>query len=523
MLEHVGRLVVRHRWLVVGCWSLVVVAGITVGGQVFGHLHDASGSASAESVRAMKILDSERTRRTDLLVVVSGRTSSGRPAAPSRPLVDGLAHRLRQVPFVTHVDSSQQMGAAGAMPASTQVLSLETRPTGDMMRKVNEVDTIRELAKSSVPDARVEVGGDLAVMRDQMATSEHDLVAGEVISLPLLLIALFFVFRGWRPALLPLGAAVATVTGALLALLAATRFVDVAGYAVDVAVLFGLALAVDYSLLMVSRFREQRASGRSVDDAVAGSVATSGRTIVFSALTVTVALAGLFLFGNPTFTSLAIGGIATVLVALAAGLTLTPALTAIWGSKIALPSVPVGETTGFFWHLARLVQRRPAVTAVLTSALLAAMALPFLGAHFSSGDYRVLPTSVESRRATDTMVKAFPAMSTEPIEVVIPHPPARAELSQYVRYLRSVPGVRVVTAQGTGASRIALVEVVPEGAAQGPVARKVVETVRSHRPHVPGAGHRFGSIAGRLRAPGDQPTSLRGGVDRADDDALVVP
>ena len=249
--------------------------------------------------------------------------------------------------------------------------------------------------------------------------------------------------------------------------------------------LFGLALAVDYSLLMVSRFREHRASGRSVGEAVEGSVTTSGRTIVFSALTVTAALTGLFLFGNPTFTSLAVGGIATVLVALAAGLTLTPALTAIWGPKIPLPAVPAAESTGFFWHLAHLVQRRAAVTAAVTSALLVAMALPFLGAHFSSGDYRVLPTSVESRRATDTMVKAFPAMSTEPIEVVVPHPPGRTELAQYVRSLRTVPGVRVVTRQGLGSSPIALVEVVPKGAAQGPLARRVVETVRAVHPGFP--------------------------------------
>src|SRR4051794_3739904 len=482
VLAHLGRLVVRYRWLVVGLWAVVLVAGVTVGGRVFSHLHDADGTASAESVRGMKVLDAERTRRTDLLVVVSSRTSSARPGQSS---VDALAHRLTGLPFVTRLETSQDMADSAAMRSNTVVLSLETRPTADMMRKVDEVDTVRRMARHTVPGARVEVAGDLAVMRDQMATSEHDLVAGEIVSLPLLLIALFFVFRGWRPALLPLGAALATVTGALLALLAATRFVDVAGDAVDVAVLFGLALAVDYSLLMVSRFREQRASGSSVEDAVVGSVATAGRTIVFSALTVTVALAGLFLFGNPTFTSLAIGGIATVLVALAAGLTLTPALTTVWGPKIAVRAARDGASTGFFWRVAHVVQRRPLVTAGLTSAVLVAMALPFLGAHFSSGDYRVLPTSVESRRATDTMVNAFPSMSTEPIEVVIPDAPARADLTGYVRFLRGVPGVRVVTLAGVGSSPVALVEVVPRGAAQGATARRVVEAVRSRHPGFP--------------------------------------
>jgi RND superfamily putative drug exporter len=171
-----------------------------------------------------------------------------------------------------------------------------------------------------------------------------------------------------------------------------------------------------------------------------------------------------------------------VLVALGAGLTLTPALTAIWGPKIAFSVDSAGDSTGFFRRLAQLVQRRPMVTAVLTSAVLASMALPFLGARFSSGDYRVLPTSVESRRATDTMVRAFPSMSTEPIEVVMPHAPTSARLVQYVQYLRGVPGVRVVTTQGVGSAPVALVEVVPKGAAQGPVARRVVNEIRSHRP-----------------------------------------
>ena len=145
-------------------------------------------------------------------------------------------------------------------------------------------------------------------------------------------------FRGWRAALVPLAGALVTVAGALLLLLAATEFIDVASYAVDVIALFGLALAVDYSLLIVSRFREERADGTDVPTAVERTVTTAGRTLVFSAMTVIAALAGLFAFGEATFTSLAVGGIATVLVALAAGLTLVPALTATWGHRIAASS-----------------------------------------------------------------------------------------------------------------------------------------------------------------------------------------
>jgi RND superfamily putative drug exporter len=162
-------------------------------------------------------------------------------------------------------------------------------------------------------------------MHDESVSSASDLTRGQLISLPILLVALFFVFRGWRAAILPILGALVTVAGALLLVLGITKFVDVASYAIDVIALFGLALAVDYSLLMVNRFREERAADLDVPAAVERTVAAAGRTITFSALTVIASLAGLFAFGDPTFNSLAIGGIATTALALAAGLTLIPA------------------------------------------------------------------------------------------------------------------------------------------------------------------------------------------------------
>src|SRR5439155_4163872 len=198
--------------------------------------------------------------------------------------------------------------------------------------------------------------------RDSAVTSESDLVRGELIALPILLVALLLVFRGVRAALLPLLAALMTVAGALLLLLAATSVVDVSGYAVDVVALFGLALSVDYSLLMVNRFREERRGDYPVTAAVVRAVQAAGRTITYSALTVTAALAGLFAFGDPTFTSLAIGGIATTLVALLSGLFLVPALLATWGRRIG-PQTTAATDAGAFGSLARGVQRRPVAVA----------------------------------------------------------------------------------------------------------------------------------------------------------------
>ena len=194
----------------------------------------------------------------------------------------------------------------------------------------------------AVPGATVKVGGELAVIaRPDGGHPERTWSEGELIALPILLLALFFVFRGWRSALMPVLSALVTVAGALLILLAVTKVIDVGGYAIDVVALFGIALAVDYSLLIVSRFREERAADPEGElaAAVSRTIGTAGRTISFSAMIVIASLAGLFAFGDPTFTSLAIGGIATVLVALAAGLTLVPALLGTWGRKIT-PAAP---------------------------------------------------------------------------------------------------------------------------------------------------------------------------------------
>jgi RND superfamily putative drug exporter len=155
-------------------------------------------------------------------------------------------------------------------------------------------------------------------MADNMNASESDLLHADLIALPILLVALFFIFGGLRAALLPIFAALAASAGSFIPLLGVTYLTSLASYALDVVMLLGLGLAVDYSLLMVNRFREARAAGADVAAAVEQTAATAGRTVTFSALTVATSLSGLFAFGDPGFTSVAVAGIATALVALAA-------------------------------------------------------------------------------------------------------------------------------------------------------------------------------------------------------------
>src|SRR5439155_24582297 len=146
--------------------------------------------------------------------------------------------------------------------------------------------------------------------------------------------ALVIVFGGVLAASLPLGVAVAAVTGTLLGLLALTAVADVSQYAVNVVSLLGIGLAVDYSLLIVSRFREQRAAGDSVEDAVVIAADTAGRAVLVSGLAVAAALGGLSVFAEPLLASMALGGAVVVVLATAAALTLVPALLAIGGRRV---------------------------------------------------------------------------------------------------------------------------------------------------------------------------------------------
>ena len=167
------------------------------------------------------------------------------------------------------------------------------------------------------------------------AQAEEDLVRGETIALPLAFVALVVVFGGLLAAVLPLALALASVAGAIILLALATATGDVAVYSINVVTMFGIGLGIDYGLIVISRFREERGrTALSVPDAIDRTVATAGRTVGYSGLTVAVALSGLLVFDSSGLRSLALGGIGVVLVAVLAGVSLLPALLALVGHRI---------------------------------------------------------------------------------------------------------------------------------------------------------------------------------------------
>jgi RND superfamily putative drug exporter len=318
-------------------------------------------------------------------------------------------------------------------------------------------------------------------MADNMNASESDLLRASLLAFPVLLVALFFIFRGLRAALVPIITALAAMATTFIALLGVADVTSLAPYATDVVMLLGLGLAVDYSLLMVNRFREARATGADVAAATQQTVATAGRTVTFSALTVATALSGLLFFGDPTFTSVAISGIATVLIALAAALTLIPALMAAWGHKLGAKARQ-DASDGWFGRLARRVQARPALAALTVAGLLAAAALPFLHTHYGLGDPRTLPASSQSRQVDQALLAGFPGMQADPIQVVARIPASDPRIGAYAASLAHQPGVAAVSIERGVRGNASVIDVTPAGSTQGSTAEHLVGVLRDHRP-----------------------------------------
>src|SRR3954447_8628608 len=481
MYARLGRACFEHRRAVLLSWLAVFVVGIVVGGGVFGRLKDSNGGSSTESVKGFNIVDDATGAGPTAIAVVDGaRVADPRTRAAVERLSARLL-RLRDVRSVVNAYGSPDPRLRAQDGNASLIVVTVRQNDDDPMALHMDVDRIRDAVKGQVPGATIRVGGDLGVFRDGMATTQRDLLVGELIALPLLLVALFFVFHGVRPALLPLAGALVTTAGALLLLLGVTQFTDVASYAVDVVILFGLALAVDYSLLIVNRFREERAAGADARAALERTTASAGRTITFSALTVAAALAGLFAFRDPTFTSLALGGIATVLVALLAGRTLVPALLARWADKIS-PAERQTADDGFFGRLARRVQRHPALVAGGVAALLLAAAIPFLNVNYANGDPRILPRGAESRQVAETLLARFPGKQADPVQVVARRRADDPAVRAYAAKVRRLPGVAAVDMEPGLRGDVSAIDVIPAGSSQDNAAQALVRRLRAERP-----------------------------------------
>jgi RND superfamily putative drug exporter len=325
------------------------------------------------------------------------------------------------------------------------------------------------------------VGGGSLARKAFSDQAKKDLVRGELVSLPILLVLLVVLFAGVVAAGIPLVVAVVAIAGGLLLLLGVSELTSITEYSINIVTMLGLGLAVDYSLLLVNRFREERGAGLGVHAAIRRMSETAGRTVLYSGLTVAACLLGLLLFAEAFVRSFAYGGVGVVLVGAVAALTLVPALLAIVGHRIkparlGTGASPVGESRLF--RLSRLVQRVAPLIIVLVVAGLVAGALPFARAELANSGIETLPRDSEPRRLYDLVTQRFQGGSAaEPVSILAETRFDSEALTGYTDRLRRQPGV--VSAQAVPlTTNLTLLQVTPEGTSQGRIARDLVHTVR---------------------------------------------
>ena len=456
---------------VIALWVLLVLAGGVSAPLLFERLSGSVGVVpGSESLVAARQLNAASPAGSggggELYAVVDGREWTD-PALQRE--VGGAASAVSGLPGVKAVLTPYSTGDRRLVAEDGRALILLVQLEPDYPSATQD-EAVRLLRAVDAPRVLVG-GGDLLdqEMDDQVA---KDLKRAEVLSLPVVLVLLLLLFGGLVAASLPVVVALVSVAGTLLALTVISAVTDVSVYAVNIVTMLGLGLAIDYALLLVTRFREERAADPAVVPALERTLATAGRTVLFSGLTVAACLAGLLVFADTFLRSMGAAGLAVVLLAMLSALTLLPALLALFGRRVK-PAAP--DRGHLFAKVARASRRRPLVLVVVLGSLLIAAGTPFLGVKFANPDARSLPESSSSRQLEELASERFAGSADiDPVTLVGTQslPPGLLER------LRALPDVQGVT-ERLGLPGLTVIDVIPVGESQGEAALDLVDRIRA--------------------------------------------
>ncbi|MEU6257838.1 MMPL family transporter [Streptomyces sp. NPDC047043] len=473
MLSSLARTATRRPLTVILLWVLFLLLGFGLGTGVFGRLSDNVPEVpGTESEHAAEYLDRVDPTGESITAVVEG-------VAVSDPGLRGQVEKavadVRRIAGVAAVPDPYTTRGLTAEDGRALIVPVTLKGGLDDDAEEKAVDAAADRVKQ-IDAPEVHVSGGPLLGKQLGERAQEDVKNAELISLPVVLALLLVVFGGLRAAALPLVIAVSGIAGAFLALFGFSQATDISVYAIQVTTMLGLGLAVDYALLMLVRFREERRNTTDVTEAVHRTVAAAGRTVLFSGLTVAVSLTGLLVFPSVFLRSMGLAVAAVVVIDMLAALTLLPALLAKFGARIAPAKTrPEGEEGRFFARVARFAaRRRIAVLAIVVPALLV-LALPVTGMKIEIGDATQLPAGTEARQLYDTVDAHFPpGAGVSPVTVVVKPgtDPATADrisaLSPTARS-RELPGGTTV------------VQLQPSGRVDGTEATDLVEQVRDIR------------------------------------------
>jgi uncharacterized membrane protein YdfJ with MMPL/SSD domain len=490
MFAFLSRFVYRRLWLVLIATIAGLAFAVTWGTGVFGSLGGGgfedpdSESSRADQAAAAKL---ERNSPDVVLLFTGAHRTVDDPAY--RAAVD---KSLADIP-AGYVETTTTYWSTG----SARFVSHDRRSTYAVVQLVadrhDSYDAISAGLARPVDGITVQRGGNIPLDEDIDSQVERDIQRAEVISLPIVLVLLVVIFGGLVAASMPLAIGGLAILGAFTLLRVMTLITDVSVFSVNIVTMLGLGLAIDYALFIVSRFREELSQVGDVQAALERTMATAGRTVAFSGITIAVSLASLLFFPQVFLRSMGIGGMSAVLVAIVGALTVLPALLAVLGRRVNSLQVPLprrrrgaqadtADEHGLWYRLSRSVMRRPLIYVVVLLPLLLLLGSPFLRVQFGGIDYRALPERTESRAVAERLDTGFPA-GTETIDSIVTFagpvasPPNRHGLQQYVAALDRLPGTDAVEVTGVAddTARVSVRSSLDPIAEQ---ARELVQTIR---------------------------------------------
>ncbi|WP_078900543.1 MMPL family transporter [Streptomyces sp. SBT349] len=412
---------------------------------------------SAESGRAAEVL-SETFGRDDpnlaLLVHADSGVDSPEAAAAGAALTERLAGEEGVSGVTSYWLADRAPGLRGSGGDRALILAAIEGDDTEAGKRLAELEPSYEGEREGGLD--VEIGGTAMINKELGELSERDAVRGELIALPVMLVVLVLIFGSLMAAAIPLITGVVTILLSLGTLWCLAAVTDISVLAVNVVTLLGLGLAVDYSLLMVNRYREELAAGREGADAIRVMMLSAGRTVVFSAVTVAVTLAGLAWFPLLALRSMAYAGIAVAVLTAAVTLTVLPALLAVLGPRVESGRIlrrrapaTTSPENGFWHRLASFVMRRPLPVATLGVLVLLLLGSPFLGLRMGTADERALPESSSGRQVAETLRAEFGSGESQALSVVLPGADAASpEVAAYAAGLSGHDGVARVDGPG---------------------------------------------------------------------------
>ncbi|MBF9134057.1 MMPL family transporter [Plantactinospora sp. S1510] len=493
----------RWRWPVLIGWLGLVLAGVTLGGQVFDRLASTDNlRPDAESQQAQRRVD-ELLPEGPIVVAVLRDRDPYDPALVAS--VGKVRTELLAVPGVKAVEDLYNAagGRIGADNRSTlvQVELAEGLTPEQRDRAEDRVGTLLR----TIDAPQVLVGGEKVAERAFAEQAIEDAAFGESIALGVLLIALVVILGGLRAGVLPMLAALAAVAGTLLGLYGLSTVTGISEFTLNVVTLLGIGLTVDYALLLLFRFREERAAAEDgaeggdgvVDPGIllARTMATAGRAVLVSGLAVAGAMIGLYVFAEPLLSAMALGGAVAVLLSTLAGMTLLPALIAVAHRHIPAAGSETwvrralfttrwrrtsADAPGLLGRLAGYAQRKPGPVVFTVSAGLLLLSLPFLfDANLANSDARALPRSSEARQAYDVLLRDFEAGRAAPVTVVVEADPTAAEVRDLMNQLNVLPQVIRMQPRPDVPGAAVVIDLTPEGATGGSESRELVRAVRA--------------------------------------------